>query len=321
MISICIPAYKYVQLLPEAIVSILDQDEDIEVIVLEDFDLIAPHEAKQELIDKARQLLSSDRRIKWHRNNYSLPIQDNWNKTVSLASGPYIKLMGADDRLLPGSIMKMKEMIKQSPKAALHGHLAYVIDENGKFVRAQRPYNSKVDCIDISGATALKGKLRQKIRFKEPVCNLYQKSSWQAVGGYDTKFRFLADIYFNFKLMSHFHSVLWNYYLVDLRRHQSSDGARLSSELALKELKVFVQTIIDKLGDEATVFDKAAGRGWVLYRLIELFSQRVSRTPIEVTQLLRDNIDLLCSNPVALVYTARLVKNRILYGDIQQVSS
>ena len=79
--------------------------------------------------------------------------------------------------------------------------------------------------IFVTGAEALKAKIRQQVRFKEPACNFYLKNAWEKIGGYDTKFRFTFDIYFNAKMMSAFKSTLWNEYLVELRRHNDSDGA------------------------------------------------------------------------------------------------
>jgi glycosyltransferase involved in cell wall biosynthesis len=318
MISICIPAYKYLKLLPETMDSILCQNEDFELIVLEDFDLIDPKDASKEIIDETRELFCADTRVKWYKNTTSLPIQDNWNKTVSLASCPYIKLMGADDKMLPGSIAKIKTMIQQQPQVQLHGHLAQIIDADSNVIRKQRPYTNNSEFVTFSNNTALKGKIRQQIRFKEPVCNFYKKTAWEAVGGYDKKYRFLTDVNFSSKLMASFPSALWNAYLAEVRRHPASDGASLSSELALRELDVFVADLIQRLGDEATAFDRSAGRGWVLYRFIELFAQRASRKPTEVFGLLGKNADLLLSSPVAYFYTVRLLRNRILYGDIQQ---
>jgi len=40
LISICIPAYKHVALIHEAAVSVLQQDADVELVVLDDFYLV-----------------------------------------------------------------------------------------------------------------------------------------------------------------------------------------------------------------------------------------------------------------------------------------
>ena len=234
-------------------------------------------------IESLKDFLHADKRVKCVSNEYLLPIQDNWNKAVSLGTGKYIKLMGADDRMLPGSIKMMESIIKSEPTVEFHGHLAILIDEKGELIRKQRPYGKGFVGQPITGAAALKGKLRQQVRFKEPACNFYLKSAWEKIGGYDTKFRFSADVHFNSKLMSTSKSMLWNEYLVELRRHQGSDGAQLPAALALSNLEGFVDELLLLLGSEVTAQDRAVGKGWVQYRIIELVAQRFRQHPTAVS--------------------------------------
>jgi glycosyltransferase involved in cell wall biosynthesis len=318
MISICIPAYKHVALTHEAAKSVLQQDADIELIILDDFYLIEPTVENLHAIDSLKSYLHADKRVKCVSNESLLPIQDNWNKTVSLCTGRYIKLIGADDRMLPGSIVKMLQMINERPTVAFHGHLADIIDSDGSRIRQQRPYGVGFITKVITGPAALKGKLRQQVRFKEPACNFYLKSAWEQIGGYDAKFRFSFDIYFNVKLMSSYPSMLWNEYLVELRRHQASDGAQLSASLALTDLEGVVSEILNLLGDKVTLLDNAAAKGWIEYRLIELVAQRVKRLPLDIGKLIISNIGLFASNPIALYWMTKLLINRGIFGDVQQ---
>jgi hypothetical protein len=212
----------------------------------------------------------------------------------------------------------MLQMIHKKPTVAFHGHLANIIDSTGTMIRQQRPYGKDFINKTITGPSALKGKLRQQVRFKEPACNFYLKSAWKKIGGYDKKFRFTFDIYFNCKMMSTFPSVLWNEYLVELRRHQASDGAQLPASLALNDLKGVVNEILDLLGDKATILDRAAAKGWIEYRLIELAAQRVKRLPLDMGKLIINNIGLFASNPIALCWMTKLLISRSAFGDVQQ---
>jgi len=318
MLSICIPAYKHVSLTYDAAKSILQQDADFELIVLDDFYLVERTHKNLFAIDELKTYLHSDKRVKCFSNEKLLPIQVNWNKTVSLANGRYIKLLGADDRVLPGSIGRILQMINDKPSVAFHGHLANVIDASGLLIRQQRFYGSDFVNKEIMGAEALKAKIRQQVRFKEPACNFYLKNAWEKIGGYDSKFRFTFDIYFNAKMMSAFKSTLWNEYLVELRRHQASDGAQLPASLALADLQSLVSELLSMIGDEASLFDKAAAHGLIQYRLIELVAQRMKFLPLDMCQLIAKNIGLFASNPIALYYMAKLLINRGILGDVQQ---
>ena len=318
MISICIPAYKHVALTHEAAKSILQQDEDFELVILDDFYLVEPTIENLCEVESLRDYLYGDNRVKCFSNEKLLPIQDNWNKTVSLCTGTHIKLMGADDKMMQGGIAKMADIIREQPKVALHGHLANIIDCSGAVIRQQRPYGRNFIQRPITGAEALKGKLRQQVRFKEPVCNFYLKSAWQTVGGYDTKFRFTFDVHFNVKMMSGFTSILWNEYLVELRRHQASDGAQLPATLALSDLHGVVDEILLRLGTECTILDRAAASGLLQYRAIELAMQRAKIQPLEMLKLLSSNCSLFIDNPVSHYRMAKLLWGRGFIGDVQQ---
>jgi glycosyltransferase involved in cell wall biosynthesis len=318
VISICIPAYKHVSLTHEAALSVLNQDIDVELVVLNDFYLLDKTPENRASIEALSDYLHSDRRVKYISNDSLLPIQENWNKAVSLCSRKYIKLIGADDRLLDGSLLVIEKIIKTEPNVLFHGHLANIIDGQGSLVRRQQPYNINYTSRPFSGPTALKAKLRQQIRFKEPACNFFSKVAWEKCGGYESKFRFTFDIHFNIKMMSAFPSMLWNEYLVELRRHQQSDGAQLSASLALSDLSGLVLDILGKIDSKVNRFDRAAATGWLQYRIIELAAQRLKRNPSESFNLLVENASLLLSNPIGTYFTSKLLLNRIRTGDVQQ---
>jgi len=318
VISIAIPAYKHAALTHEAASSVLQQDIDVELVILDDFNFVEPTAENLRSIESLRDYLHADPRVKCFSNDTQLPIQDNWNKTVSLCSGSYVKLIGADDRLLPNSLIDMEKMIKERPEVAFHGHLANVIDGAGMVVRRQRPYGANIIENPIDSVAALKGKLRQQVRFKEPVCNFYLKRAWALVGGYDKKYRFTFDVSFNVKMMSTFPVMLWNEYLVELRRHQASDGAQLPASLALTDLKGVVNDIGLALGSEYTKLDQAAADGLLQYRLIELMAQRLKRRPEEVGNLLVNNFPLFIKNPISYYWTGKFLLGRGMRGDVQQ---
>lgn len=320
MISICIPAYKYLDILPDALQSICSQKSDFELIILDDFDVFLNDDNFKNKVKQVRELYSSDRRVKWFRNSHHLPIQDNWNKAVGLATRPYIKMMGADDRLHPGSLEKMETMIKALPAIDFHGHLANIIDSNGLVVRKQKPYSSLKEPLIVSGTEALKGKLRQIIRFKEPVCNIFKRTAWERVGGYSNKYRFCFDIHFNVRVMAGSKCALWNEHLVDLRRHNNSDGATLPAKLALDNLRNLVVDILSEIGEEANADDLIAANGWVLYRFFELASQRVITNPSDLRRLFIEHYSVLLSGPAVYGQAAKLAISRLRDSDIQQIS-
>jgi glycosyltransferase involved in cell wall biosynthesis len=310
MLSICIPSYNYGHYLPFAVESCLAQDEDFELVVLDN--------CSKDDTPALRDKYARDPRVKWHRNDAVLPVQDNFNRAISLASREFTMALCADDALVPGSIRRFREMIRARPHVCFHGFLAQVIDQDGRVLRHHRKFSRRLAVAEPAPAAALKGKLRQQIRFREPSCNFYRKSSWEAVGGYRATYKFSVDLYFNLRMLHQFPAALWNEHLVQLRRHVASVGAKLPGDLALADLRGVIGEILTRLGDEATMTDRAAGDGWVIYRLVELVAQRFRREPRAALALVANNLGLLARNPLAYFYTARLLKNRLLYQDVQQ---
>jgi glycosyltransferase involved in cell wall biosynthesis len=318
MISFCIPAYTYVDFAVEAVKSVVNQDEDLEIVVLEDFDLLASRTNQAQAIEAARDLFASDRRIRWHRNTERLPIQANWNRAVSLCGGPFIKLLGADDRIAAGGVGTLKRMLRDEPLAQFHGHRARVIDETGNLLRIQQPYVRGADRVRLEPMAAMKMKLRQVARFREPVCNVFSKDAWESVGGYSDRFRFCFDIAFNVELMSRVPSCLWNECVVELRRHRGSDGATLPADLAVADLRGAIQTLYEKIGHELTTADRQAGEAWLMYRIVELGVARYGKEPRKWLSFMWRHQAGLRLSPAVLLSTAATMLRRARTGDVQQ---
>ena len=318
MLSICIPAHTYVDYTAEAVSQLLKEQEDFEVIVVEDFDLLDTTPETRRRVEYARSILASDSRVVWHRSDVRRPIQENWNFTVSLANREYVKLMGADDRVCPGGIGKIHEMIRAEPAARFHGHLARVIDEKGRVIRVQRPYARSRHSICIGGSDALRSKLRQIARFKEPACNVYAKETWQSVGGYSARYRFCFDIEFNVNVMRQNACCLWNEYVVELRRHAGSDGATLPADLALDDLRGLVNDIYVHLGNALTPADRASGEAWVGYRTLELGIARYRSDPLRLFSFLRANFGKSSLDAPVLLRLCGMLARRVCFQDVQR---
>jgi hypothetical protein len=310
MLSICIPSYNYAHYLPYAVESCLAQNEDFELVVLDN--------CSADDTPSLREKYARDPRVRWHRNDVVLPVDQNFNRAVSLGSREFVMALCADDALVPGSIKRFREMVAAKPDVCFHGFLAEIIDQDGHVLRKHRRFSETLNVLELISKPALKGKLRQQVRFREPSCNFYRKSSWEAVGGYKPDYRFSIDLYFNVRMIHQFPSAIWNEHLVQLRRHTGSVGRLLPGQLALDDLRGVLREIFDRLGDAATAGDRAAANGWLIYRLVELVAQRCKREPKQALALVRDNLGLLLRHPTAYFYTARLLRNRWLYGDVQQ---
>jgi len=110
-VSICIPAYRQIKFLKRTIESVLEQHFDnYEIVITDD----SPEDSVKELV---KEYLPNDR-IKYHRNEIRLGSPENWNASVKMAQGEYIKILHHDDWFAsPNSLAKFVEMLDSNPNA------------------------------------------------------------------------------------------------------------------------------------------------------------------------------------------------------------
>lgn len=123
-VSICVPAFNAARTLEETLRSILGQDVDAEVLVLD-------NASDDDTGAIARSF--GDPRVRTARNDAVLGIGDNWNKAVALTTGDLVKVVCADDLLMPGSIQAQADVLGD-PRIALTSARFEVIDEVGELL-------------------------------------------------------------------------------------------------------------------------------------------------------------------------------------------
>jgi glycosyltransferase involved in cell wall biosynthesis len=127
-ISIFIPVYNDGRWLSGAIDSVVAQSHP-------DWEVVVGDNASQEPIEPI-VLEYQDPRIRYHRWDTHVPIDENFNRTALLARYPWVQLLGADDRLRPGCLERIAAAIEAWTPTA--GRLAMVVtacrrvDEEGR---------------------------------------------------------------------------------------------------------------------------------------------------------------------------------------------
>jgi glycosyltransferase involved in cell wall biosynthesis len=108
-VSFVIPCYKLAHFLPQCVHSILEQTNgDFEILIMDDCSPDNTPEVAQSF---------SDTRVKHIRNDPNLGHLRNYNKGIALASGEYIWLISADDRLRkPYALERYLQVMDQNPQ-------------------------------------------------------------------------------------------------------------------------------------------------------------------------------------------------------------
>ena len=104
-ISVCIPVFNGEDFIKEAIDSVLAQSySDFELVIVD-------NQSTDSTIDIIESY--NDARIKLFRNESNIGMIPNWNRTLDLAKGTYIKILPADDLLMPGCLQAEVEILEK----------------------------------------------------------------------------------------------------------------------------------------------------------------------------------------------------------------
>ncbi|MBF6129761.1 glycosyltransferase family 2 protein [Nocardia brasiliensis] len=121
-LSVCVPAYNSARTLATTLRSVLDQDAEFELVVLD-------NASTDDTGAIARSF--EDPRIRVLRNDAVLPIGDNWNKVIRASRGDLVKVVCADDVLRPGALAAQLAVMADDPGIAISSSRFEVIDEDG----------------------------------------------------------------------------------------------------------------------------------------------------------------------------------------------
>ena len=107
MISVCIPAYNRVEVLPDLLDSVLSQDwDDYEVVIVEDR---SPQ--RDEIRAVVERYAAQHPRIRYFENEKNLGYDANLRQTIAQATGDYCFFMGNDDLMCPGALRTVGEAL------------------------------------------------------------------------------------------------------------------------------------------------------------------------------------------------------------------
>lgn len=103
-LSVLLPTRNRLEYLRFAIATVLQQDSPEWEIV------IADNASEQDIGSYVSEL--DDPRILYRRSDDFLPVTENWNRALAMATGDFVLMLGDDDGLLPGYVRRIAELIE-----------------------------------------------------------------------------------------------------------------------------------------------------------------------------------------------------------------
>lgn len=123
LVSVIMPAYNCEKYIAEAIQSVLQQSEALELIIVED--------ASSDKTEDVIQSFLHDARVIYIKNQINLGVAASRNKGIELARGKYIAFLDADDCWEPDKLQKQTALM-EAKKAVLSSTGRIIVDEAGK---------------------------------------------------------------------------------------------------------------------------------------------------------------------------------------------
>jgi glycosyltransferase involved in cell wall biosynthesis len=193
-VDVFVPCYKYGHYLRECVTSILTQaGVDVRVLVLDD---CSPDNTPE----VARQLMSEDPRVEYHRNATNLGHIRTYNLGIEWCKGEYCLLLSADDLLLPGALSRAVNVLDAHPRASFcHGEVEW---------RAQYVRNSAERKLDggfsvISGMEYVRGVCARGANAVHTPTAVVRTTVQRAAGGYASHLPHAGDMEMWMRLAMH----------------------------------------------------------------------------------------------------------------------
>lgn len=181
-ISVCIPNYNYGRYITEAIESVLCQTfEDFELVIVDNC-------SNDNSIDIIKKFSTSDSRLKCFFNKQNVGMANNWNLCLNYARGEYIKILCADDLLMPSYLENTIDAFMNHPSAVMVSCARSITNE----------YLERIMVLSYSdrnmvekGADVIKRCIQGGNLIGEPTATIFKKSA--ASRGFDPNYKHLID--------------------------------------------------------------------------------------------------------------------------------
>lgn len=221
IISICIPTYNYAKYIAQCIESVISQTyKDFEIIIVDNCSI----DNTEEIV---KSYILNCNKIKYFRNAENIGMAANWNRCLELASGEYVKILCADDLLMPQCIQKAMDVLNENKNIVLLATSRLLVDENLSSSKSlQYSNSSKLEY----GCNVIKKCLIHGNQIGEPSSVVFKRES--SLRGFSSKYAQLTDLEMWFYILEQGDFYFIQEDLCMFRQHKNQE-----TKLNIKSLK------------------------------------------------------------------------------------
>lgn len=194
-ISVCIPVFNGEEFIKQAIESVLNQSfKDFELVVVD-------NNSTDSTVALVKEF--NDPRIKLFKNETNIGMIPNWNKAIEHSKGTYIKILPADDLLMPECLKLQVEVLENDPsqQISLVCGTRNIIDKKGRIIFTRGFAKKKAI---LSGEKAINKVIRSGGNIiGEGGAVLFRKEILKKTGVFNSPIFYVLDLDLWFKILLH----------------------------------------------------------------------------------------------------------------------
>ena len=256
-VSVVIPCYNYGHFLDEALSSVLDDQEgvDVRVIIIDDA-------STDDSADVARKIAARDPRVEFTAHTVNAGHIATYNEgLLGWAEGDYAVMLSADDRLTPGALKRATDLLNAHPSVGfVYGYPLWFM-HGAPLPRART---------NVRGWSVWPGQWWLERRFRAAYNSItspevvVRTSLQKRVGGYDPRLPHTGDLEMWMRLAAN--ADVGFVRGADQAYHRTHGKNMMTSYTALKDLqqrRLAYEAILDRYGDR---LPEASNLSQVMYR-------------------------------------------------------
>ena len=137
LIDVVIPCYRYGHFLRQSVESVLTQDVDVRVLIIDD---CSPDDSA----DVGRAIADADSRVEFRRHAMNAGHIDTYNEGIEWVSSPFFLLLSADDYLTPGALRRALALLERNRDVGFV--FGDVLEEDAKGIQTpMRPLEGRLE--------------------------------------------------------------------------------------------------------------------------------------------------------------------------------